>query len=177
MGGCLQLRPGAKVALRSGRQPVPANVRAQVVGVHCKHWTGRRALEPPTQAREAGPARPHGAGARCCCGCQGPVQAGRGEASCPRLAGGRTEGEGSGNRTPAGVLCTRPQRSSYLKGQCGRGHLRGGGGFSGFRRSWHSWSRRRREGLGRDSAAPPPGTRRPDSPGQGWGEVVFSSGA
>lgn len=58
------------------------------------------------EARGAGPTRPHGAGARCCCGCQGPVQVGRGEASFPRLEGERTEGEGSGNRAPAGALCT-----------------------------------------------------------------------
>lgn len=79
-----------------------------------------------------------GAGARR--RCRGPVQVGRGAARCPRLAGGGTEGEGSGNQVPREPFAAGPRRGSYLKGRGGRGHLRGGSGLSGLRRSWHSWS-------------------------------------
>ena len=68
----------------------------------------------PGASREAGPAGPPRSGARRRRLCQGPVQVGRGAASCPGPAGGGTERESSGNQTPAGAWRARPRRGSYL---------------------------------------------------------------
>ena len=74
----------------------------------------------PEAAREAAPARPHGAGVRRRRHCQGSVQVGRGAASCPGPAGGGTERERTGNRLPRELCAPQPRRGSYLWGEGGR---------------------------------------------------------
>ncbi|CAI9175385.1 unnamed protein product [Rangifer tarandus platyrhynchus] len=90
--------------LCSPEPPAPANVRAEVDGVDSAgiraegmHW------RPPNAAREAGPARPQGAGARRRRRCQGCVQVGRGTAGCRGPSGGGTESERGGNPLPGAV--------------------------------------------------------------------------
>ena len=146
MGGCIlqstpQLRPGARTVLRS-RQPLAlTKVRAEVVSVRSA-GTRDQGLHrrPRGAAREAGPARPHGAGAGRQRHCQGPVQLGRGAASCLGLAGGGAEGERGGIQAPG------PRHGSYLWSEGGRRNRHGGGGFLGLGRSWHRRRRGRREG-------------------------------
>lgn len=102
---------GPNLGLEPERLCVPAKVSGEVVGVHSAGIGPEGAHRRlPRAAREADPARPHGTGARGSCGCQCPVQVGRGAASCPRLQGGGTQEERSGNRAPAEALCARPQR-------------------------------------------------------------------
>lgn len=106
--------PGARAALRSRQRPPwqkhgPKFVRTTLQELGPKARTGG-----PGASREAGPAGPPGSGARRRRLCQGPVQVGRGAASCPGPTGGGTERESSGNQTPAGAWRARPRRGSYL---------------------------------------------------------------
>lgn len=178
-----QARPDVHLRARPRSPPEPARLcapgSARPGNSARRSWSAStlRELGPkartggPQAAKEAGPAGPPGAGARRRRLCQGPVRAGLGAASCPGPAGGGTEGERRGNQTPAGAWRARRRRGSYLWDEGGRGHLRGDCGFSGLGCSWHSWRRGRRggEGLRGGRAAPPPGTRGPDSPRPGRG--------
>ncbi|TKC37512.1 hypothetical protein EI555_006154, partial [Monodon monoceros] len=108
-------------ALRATQPPAPARVSAEVVSVDSAGTRDEGVhRRTPEAAREAAPARPHEAGARRRRHCQGSVQVGRGAASCPRLAGGGTESERSGNRLPRELCAPQPRRGSYLWGEGGR---------------------------------------------------------
>lgn len=156
-------------ALRAKVRPEVVGVPSEGIGPEGAHWRPRRKPERlvPRACTALAPAAAAAAKVPSKLGGERPV-----------ARGWREEGrkvKAAETSLPREPCAPWPRRGSYLKGQDGRGHLCGGGGFSRLRRSWHSWRRRRREGLSRDSAVPPPGTRRPDSPGQGWGEVVLSS--
>ena len=135
--------------LCSPEPPAPAKVRAQVDGVDSAGiWAEGMHWRPPNAARETGPARPQGAGARRRRRCQGCVQVGRGMACTGRREEGRKM---SAAETRCRWSCARPRRrprGSYLWREGGLRNLRGGGGFSGLRRSWHRWRQGSREEAG-----------------------------
>lgn len=172
-----QLRPGASAALRATQPPAPARVSAEVVSVDSAGtWDEGVHRRTPEAAREAAPARPHEAGARRRRHCQRSVQVGRGAASCPRLAGGGTESERSGNRLPRELCAPQPRRGSYLWGEGGRprepARWRRILGARAQLAPLEAGEEGRKEGLSEDRAV-----SRNSAPGfalarQGWGEAV-----
>lgn len=159
------------MALRSRQPPVPAKVRAAVVGVHSAGVGQEGAEERLVPRGGAALAPAAAAGVRSKLGGERPAARGwREEGQRARAA--ETRSRGSPPRPGRGAAPT--SRARAAAGTCAVAADSPGSGAAGAAGAREEG---RRKGVSRDRAAPPPGTRRLYSPGQGWGEAVLSSGA
>lgn len=150
-------RPG-KSARRSCRRPL------------CRSWTGRRGGKAgPAGCAALAPAAAAGVPSKL--GGERPAARGwREEGQRARAA--ETRSRGSPSQPGRGAAPT--SRAEAAAGTCAVAADYPGSGAAG---TAGARAEGRRKGVSRGRAAPPPGTRRLYSPGQGWGEAVLSSGA
>lgn len=165
----LGLEPGWLCAPAASRPE--ESVRPSCCGVRSA-GTGRagaRGRPPGPWGGEAGPVKPQGAGAS---RCQGPVQVQGAEGARPAET----------RLPPAGALRARAAARLLPEGPGGRGWAPAWGrrldlGTRAQLAQLEAREEGKRKGLHWDRVPRPPGTRHPDSPGQGWGEAVLSPGA